>query len=85
MTDPIMAHYNISLPVVLECDASAKGIGAVLYHVCPDNSMCPVVYVSHALWSTEAHYRQIEWEALAIVFAVCRHLRHIIVRLNGKL
>ena len=77
MADPVMAHYDINLPVVLECDASAKGIGAVLYHVYPDNSRRPVVYVSRALSSAEPHYSQSEREALAIVFAVHRLHQYI--------
>ena len=39
--------------------------------------MRPVVYVSRALSSAEAHYSQIEREALAIVFAVRRLHQYI--------
>ena len=72
MTDPVMAHYDVSLPLLLECDASSQGIGAVLCHIYPDKTVKPIVYVSRALSSAESHYSQIEREALAIVFAVRR-------------
>lgn len=42
----VNAHYDVDTPLILECDASAQGIGAVLYHKYPDRSLRPIVYVS---------------------------------------
>ena len=86
---PIMAHYDGSLPLVLECDASPSGIGAALLHIMPDQSVRPIVYVSRALSQAESHYSQIEREALAIVFAVRRlhqyvYGRRFILRTDHK-
>ena len=72
VTTPIMAHYDVSLPHVLECDASPHGIGAALLHIYPDQTVRPVGYVSRALSKAEGRYSQTEREALAIVFAVRR-------------
>ena len=74
---PISAHYDVNLPVVIECDASPYGIGASLLHAYPDGSEHPVVFVSRALSRAESHYSQIEREALAIVFAVTRLHQYI--------
>ena len=34
----VLAHYDPSMPVKLDCDTSAYGVGAVLSHKCPDGS-----------------------------------------------
>eukprot|EP00117_Sycon_ciliatum_P048584 scpid24912/ scgid3571/ Uncharacterized protein K02A2.6 len=88
-TTPVMAHYDPTLPLVLECDASPTGIGAALVHIMPDQSIRPIVYVSRALSQAENHYSQIEREALAIVFAVRRlhqylYGRRFILRTDHK-
>ena len=42
----VLAHYDPSLPVKLDCDASAYGIGVVLAHQYPDGSERPIAYAS---------------------------------------
>jgi len=69
---PVLAHFDVTQEVVVECDASPHGIGACLSHTYPDGSRRPVCFVSRSLSSAESHYSQIEREALAIVFAVKR-------------
>ncbi|XP_065199099.1 uncharacterized protein K02A2.6-like [Sycon ciliatum] len=69
---PVLAHFDVNEKVVVECDASPYGIGACLMHEYADGSRRPVCYVSRSLAKAEAHYSQIEREALAIVFAVKR-------------
>ena len=71
MADPVIL-IMILVCLYYSCDASPHGIGAVLYHVHPDQSVKPIVSVSRALSSAESHYSRIEREALAIVFAVKR-------------
>ena len=34
----VLAHYDPSMPVKLDCDTSAYSVGAVLSHKCPDGS-----------------------------------------------
>ena len=55
--------------LVLQCDASEKGLGASLLQ-----SGRPISYASRALTSTEQNFAQIEKELLAIVFGIeCFH------------
>ena len=58
----ILQYYDVTLPVVLQVDASEEGIGGVLLQ---DGK--PVCFTSHTLDSTEKNYAQIEKECLAIV------------------
>ena len=64
---PILAFYDPKLPLVVECDASSTGLGAVLMQ--QEKSLA---YASRALSSSEQHYAQIEKECLAVVFAMER-------------
>ncbi len=69
-TTKVLAHFNPDLPLGLACDASAVGIGAVLFHHYPDGAERPVAYASKSLTSAEKNYSQIEREALSIIFGV---------------
>ena len=66
----VLAHYDPDLPIKLDCDASAYGIGAVVSHVLSDKTECPIAYASRTLTSSEKNYPQIEKEALALVYDV---------------
>ncbi|CAK1598289.1 unnamed protein product [Parnassius mnemosyne] len=68
----VLLHYDQNKPLILTCDASARGIGGVLTQPCAGaaGSERPVVYVSRALSDAEKHYSQIDREALAIVFCL---------------
>lgn len=66
----VLAHYDPNKPLVLTCDASARGIGGVLTQPGAGGRDRPVVYVSRALNNAEKHYSQIDREALAIVFCL---------------
>lgn len=66
----VLTHYDVNLPIRLECDASSMGLGAVISHEMPDGTHRPVAYASRTLSKPERNYAQIEKEALALVFGV---------------
>ncbi|KXJ69880.1 hypothetical protein RP20_CCG025541 [Aedes albopictus] len=63
---PVLRYFDVQKDVVIQCDSSSVGLGAVLLQ---DGQ--PVVYASKTLNATERKYAQIEKETLAILFA-CR-------------
>ena len=67
----VLVHYDPKRPLILECDASARGVGAVLSHVTEEGER-PVAFASRSLNEAEVRYSQIEREALAIIFGVKR-------------
>ena len=73
----VLAHYNQELPVKLDCDASAYGVGAVLSHTYPDGTERPIAYASRTLTCSEKNYAQIEKEGLAIIFGVKRFHKYL--------
>ena len=70
MEAPVLAHYNPELPMVLEADVSAYGVGAVISHKFPDGSERPVAFASRTLSTSEKNYAQVEKEALSLIFGV---------------
>ena len=80
MQSDILAHYSLSLPVRLKCDASPYGVGACLSHVREDGAEQPIAFASRTLSSAEKGYAQIEHEALALIFGV----QHLHKYLTGR-
>ena len=96
--DTLLVHYDTKKSLILACDASQYGIGAVLSHVMPDQQERPVAYASRTITPTqqerpvayasrtltpaEKNYSQLEREALAIIFAVKKF--HIINYIYGR-
>ena len=64
-------HYDVHIPLRLYCDASSYGLDACLVDALVDNSKRLVAYASCTLTALERNYTQVEYEALAIIFAVC--------------
>ena len=71
-SEHVVACYNPKLPVKVESDASAVGLGAVISHIFPDGSEKPIEYASRKLSESECRYSQIDKEALGIIWAVRR-------------
>ena len=67
-----LVHFDPKLPILLACDASAYGIGAVLAHRLPDGSEKPIGYASRTLNAAERNYSQLEKEGFSLVFGIKR-------------
>ena len=74
---PVLAYYDVSKPVVIQCDASQSGLGAALLQ-----EERPVAYRSRVMTQTEHSYAQIEKELLAIVYACKKFDQYIFGRSN---
>lgn len=64
----LLVHYDGTKPLVLACDASPVGLGAVLSHIMPDRTERPVAYAT--LSPAEKNYSHVEKEGLAVVYGV---------------
>ena len=73
----LLVHFNSDLPLLLACDASAYGIGAVLAHRMPDGCEKPIGYASLPLNSAERSYSQLEKEGLSLVFGIKRFYSYL--------
>ena len=62
---PVLAYYDPNLPLVIQCDSSKDGLGAVLMQ-----EGKPIEFRSRTLTDTEQRYAQIEKEMLAVVYAL---------------
>ena len=57
-------HYGLGLLGELSVGASPCGLGAVVMHVYPNGTHCPIAYALRTLNEHEKRYGQIDEEAL---------------------
>jgi len=77
--DQILAFYDVSKPVLIQCDASTEGPGATLLQ-----EGRPVASVSRSLTKAEKNYVALELECLAIVFACSKFDQYIYIWKKGS-
>ncbi|UYV70981.1 K02A2.6-like, partial [Cordylochernes scorpioides] len=78
-SESVLAHFDDNLPILVSCDASEYGIGAILFQV--DHGVeRQVVFASRTLNKTERRYAVIDREALAVIFAVSKFYQYLLGR-----
>ena len=80
----LLRYYNRNKSVILQCNASLKGLGACILQ---DGK--PIAFASKSLTDTETRYTNIEQELLAIVFRckkfhTCLYGRSFVVESDHK-
>ena len=73
----LLVHFNPEEPLILACDASPYGLGAVLSHRMQDGSERPIAFASRTLAPAEKKYSQLDKEALSIIFGVKRFHQYL--------
>lgn len=68
-SNDVLTHYNPNLPLIISCDSSGYGVGAVLSHIVNGQEK-PIMFASSTLSPTEMKYSNLERESLAIIFAL---------------
>ena len=69
-SDSLLVHFDENKPLILACDASPYGVGAVLSHVMEDKSERPIAYACRTLDVAEKGYSQLHKEAVATVLGM---------------
>ena len=73
----VLTHNDPDRDLILDCDASPYGVGAVLSHCLQDGQMKPIASASRSLTPAEKKYSQLDKEGLAIVFGVKRFNQYL--------
>ena len=77
----MLTHFDDQLPLLLECDASPYGLGAVLSHEMPDGSDGLICFASRTLTKAEQNHLHLDRKALAIIFGIRKYHQYLFGRL----
>ena len=66
----LLVHFDPEKELILACDASNYGVGAVLSYKQVDGTERPIGYASRSLNNSERNYSTLEKEALAVIYGV---------------
>ena len=79
-SDCVLVHFDPEKDIILACDASPYGIGAVLSHKLENGKEKPIAFASRTLAPAEKKYSQLEKEGLAVIFGVKRFHQYLLGR-----
>lgn len=74
----LLTRFDPKKQLVMACDASPYGVGAILSHREDDNSETPIAYASRTLSDAESNYAQTHREALSIMFGLKKFSKYLI-------
>ena len=88
-SEALLIHFDPIITLVLSCDASPYGLGAVLSHRLQNDIERPIAFASRTLSPAERRYAQLDKEGLAIIFGLKKFHqylqgRHFIVYSDHK-
>ncbi|RXN33535.1 putative protein K02A2.6-like protein [Labeo rohita] len=74
----VLVHYSSDSELILACDASAYGVGAVLSQRRKGQSTeKPLGFMSRTLTTAEKRYSQLDKEGLAVIFGIQRFHKYL--------
>ena len=68
-SDTLLIHYDPENKLILTCNASPDGVGAVLSHQYANGDR-PIAFASRSMNPAEQDYSQLDREGLSIIFGV---------------
>ena len=79
LSSRVLVHFDDKLPLILSCDASPYGVGAVLSHRMATGDERPICFASRTLTAAECKYSQLDKEALMRNGVWCQKASSILV------